>query len=60
MTHTTQDQAFKALCDPAIPIPDALKLFKKAYRRSNDVTKGFVLHTAGIFRQENERREGKS
>lgn len=56
MKHVTQDQAFNALCDPAVPPADAVKLFNRAYRRSNDATKAFALMMAGAFREEIKRK----
>lgn len=49
--HVTQDDAYDALCDPSIPVPDAIKLFKRAYRRSNAATQAFVLITSGALRE---------
>jgi hypothetical protein len=46
----THDDAWKALTDPDVPVRDALKIFERAYRRSNSFTKGFVLHMSGIAR----------
>lgn len=59
MGHVTHDQAWDALCDPAVPVRDALKLFVRAHRRSNDATKGFVLHFAGIIREHRAQAEGE-
>lgn len=55
--HVTHDEAWDALCNPAAPVRDALMLFVKAHRRSNEVTKGFVLHFAGLIREERIRKE---
>src|SRR4051794_24839451 len=41
MKHVTQDEAFDALCSPEIPPTEAIALFKRAYRRSNEATKAF-------------------
>ncbi len=46
MTHVTHDQAFEALVNPDVPLEKAMKLFERAYRRSNDATKSFVVEAA--------------
>ncbi len=46
MTHVTHDQAFDALVNPDIPLGKAMKLFERAYRRSNDATKSSVIEAA--------------
>lgn len=50
MSHITHKQAENALCDPEVPAEDAVKLFERAFHRSNDATKGFVLHWCGLVR----------
>jgi hypothetical protein len=59
MTTPTHDQAFDALCDPGVPVVEALTIFKRAHRRSNGATKGFVLHFAGNIRSERKRKAAK-
>lgn len=54
--HVTHDQAFRALCDPAVPVSKALDLFRRAHRRSDAINRDFVLHMAGCIRLELMRR----
>lgn len=46
----TQRRAFDALANPAVPVDQALGLFRRAYRRANYATKDFTLHIAGVIR----------
>ncbi len=46
MTYVAHDQAFDALVNPDIPLEKAIKLFERAYRRSNDATKSSVIEAA--------------
>ena len=40
--YVTHDQAFKALCDPNVPLEDAFRLVGKAHRRSNEQLRGHL------------------
>ena len=41
--HVTHKQAFRALCDPDVPLEDAFRLVGKAHRRSNEATRVFTV-----------------
>ncbi len=60
MSHVTHEQAIAALCDPSVPPDKAIQLFQRAYRRSNEATRAFVLYFAGALRQyQHERSIGR-
>ena len=46
MSHVTHDQAYDALCNPAVPLEEAARLFERAHRRSNEATRIFCVGTA--------------
>ncbi len=56
MKRPTHSEAFAALCDPKVDPETALRLFIRAYSRSNDATKGFVLAIADSLRSHKQKR----
>lgn len=55
--HVTQDEALDALCDYRVPPAEAIELFRRAFRRSNDATRAFTLHVGGVCRTAGEERD---